>query len=240
MSLRDRFFTKPVAEAIMSPAGIVLAGVGTAGGILVGAGLLAPLIGLGAWAARVGVAIPRGPVKERIDRRSVSGPWQLFVDEALAAQQRFRTAIERTRPGPVRDRLDGMADRIDRFVHHSYRVAQSGQQLSEARALVDVDRIVTDLASLQGGRTLTPGSTSAQAAAALQAQLDSARRLDETIATTHSQLLLLDARLDELVTRSIELSVSGADADSIGGVDAELQNVVDELEAVRLGVEETG
>lgn len=241
MGLRDRFFTKPVAEAIMSPSGIALAGVGAAAGIVAGIPIVgAALIGAGVWAARVGVAIPRGPVKERIDRRTVSGPWQQFVDEALGAKQRFETAVERTQSGPLRERLETMGDQIERFVQHSYRVAQSGQQLSEARELIDVDRIVGELASVQGGRTPAPGSTGAQAAVSLRAQLQTAERLDTTISATRSQLLLLDARLDELVTRTIELSVTGGDPNSIGGVDRELQGVVDELEAVRLAVEETG
>ncbi len=239
MSLRDRFFTKTVAEAIMSPSGILGLGVGAAVGI-VALGPIGAILGVGVWGARVGLAIPRGPVKERIDRRTVSGPWQDFVDEALTAEKRFQIAVERTRPGPVRDRLAGLGERIERFVARSYHVAQSGQQLSEARALIDSDRIVRDLASLQSGSTPIKGSTQAQAVKALQSQLDSARRLDDTISSTRAQLLLLDARLDDLVTRSIELSVTGGDPDSLGSVERELQDVVDELESVRLAVEETG
>ncbi len=225
----------------MSPGGILGLGAGAAVGILVGVPLVgAALMGVGVWGARVAVAIPRGPVKERIDLRTVSGPWQDFVDEAMAAEKRFKLAVKRTRPGPVLDRLTALGERIERFVAHSYRVAQSGQQLSDARELIDHNRIVQDLASIQNGTTPIEGSPQAQAVAALQSQLETARRLDNTISSTRSQLLLLDARLDELVTRSIELSVTGGDAESLGGVERDLQDVVDELEAVRLAVEETG
>ncbi len=225
----------------MSPGGILGIGVGTAAGILVGVPLAgAALIGVGVWGARVALAVPRGPVKERIDLRTVSGPWQDFVDEAIAAEKRFQLAVKRTRPGPVLDRLAALGERIERFVAHSYRVAQSGQQLTEARELIDHDRIVRDLASLQAGSVPEEGSTQAQAIVALQSQLATARRLDDTINSTRSQLLLLDARLDELVTRSIELSVTGGDPESLGSVERDLQDVVDELEAVRLAVEETG
>ncbi len=241
MSFRDRFFTKPVAEAIMSPLGIVGLGAGTAVGVVVGLPIAAAaFVGVGVWGARVGMAIPRGPVKERIDLRTVSGAWQDFVDEALGAEKRFELAVERTKPGPVRDRLTALGERIERFVAHSYRVAQSGQQLSEARALIDNDGIVRDLAALQAGAPPIEGSHQAKAIDALQSQLATARRLDDTIASTRSQLLLLDARLDELVTRSIELSVTGGDAESLGSVERDLQDVVDELESVRLAVEETG
>ncbi len=52
--------------------------------------------------------------------------------------------------------------------------------------------------------------------------------------------MLLDARLDELVTRAIEVSVTNAGHQRLDDVDAELQHVVDELDAVRLAVQETG
>lgn len=239
--LRDRFFTRPVAEAIMSPGGILLAGAGAALGIVTGLGPVGA-IGLGvlAWGGRVGAAIPRGPVKERIDRRAVSGPWERFVDEALDAQRRFERTVAATRQGPVQERLDAMSDRIDTFVRHSYDVARSGQRLSDARRMVDVDRIVADLHRVTGGHPVPPGSTQARAAEALEAQLGSARRLDTTIEDTRNRLLLLDARLDELVTRAIEVSVTDAGHQGLVDVDRELQDVVDELDAVRMAVAETG
>ncbi len=241
MSLRDRLLTKPVAEAIMSPSGIVLAGAGAAVGIVAGLPFVAAgAIGAAAWAARVAAAVPRGPVAERIDRRQVTGEWQHYVDEALGAQRRFEDAIERTSDGPIKERLRRLDERIDEFVRESYRIARSGQSLSEARAQVDTDAIVRDLHRVTGGRRPEPGSTTERAATALQAQLGSASRLDETIADTRARLVALDARLDELVTRAIELSVTSADVGSLAPVEADLELVIDEMEAVRLAVEETG
>lgn len=242
MSLKDRLLTRPVAEAIMSPFAIMLAGLGAAVGIATGGGVIvAAGAAVAAWAARVAMAVPRGPVKERIDRRAVSGPWQSFVDEALAAQQRFRQAVERTNAGPIRDRMASLAPRIEQFVRHSYDVARSGQALTEARAGINVDRITSDLHRVTGGRNPdeVTGGTSRQAASALLAQLASAQRLDDTIETTYDRLVLLDARLDEIVTRSIELSVTGADAGLLGSVERDLIDVVDEIEAVRQAVAET-
>jgi len=43
-SFRDRFFTPPVARAMTSPLGILLAGVGAAVGIVVGGGPLGAVI----------------------------------------------------------------------------------------------------------------------------------------------------------------------------------------------------
>jgi len=59
-SFKDRFLTPPVAKAIMSPLGIVLFGVGTAGAVLIGAPLVAAA-GVGAlvWGGRILAAVPR-------------------------------------------------------------------------------------------------------------------------------------------------------------------------------------
>lgn len=240
MGLRDRLLTRPVAEAIMSPAGILLAGAGAAIAIVAGLNPIgAVVLGAAAWGVRIGVAVPRGPVRQRIDRRSVSGPWQRFVDEAVTARERFGDSVDRTREGPLRERLDGLAGRIEDFVHHSYEVARSGQALSDARAAIDTDRITRDIHAIVGDGTPDPGTSSEQAARSLQAQLDTAGRLDDTIRSTYDRLLLLDARLDELVTRSIELSVTSSDAASLGTVERDLIDVVDEMEAVRQAVAET-
>ena len=67
LHVRDRFFTRPVARAITSPLGILLFGGATAVGIATGLGFFAPLVGLGAWAARVLFAVPRNKSAGRID-----------------------------------------------------------------------------------------------------------------------------------------------------------------------------
>jgi hypothetical protein len=54
---------------------------------------------------------------------------------------------------------------------------------------------------------------------------------------TRDRLRLLDARLDELVARSAEVSVGAGDT---GGLSDEVDGVVTELEALRLALEETG
>lgn len=234
MSLKDRLLTRPVAEAMMSPSGILLAGAGAAIGVAAGGGVVvAAALGVAAWAGRVAAGVPRGPVRPRIDQTAVEGQWRAFVDDALAAQRRFEAVVERTTEGPLRDRLADMSDRIDAFVRQSYEVARSGQALSEARSDIDVDQIVADLHRVTGGQTPKEGSTKAQAAASLEAQLASARRLSGTIDSTRDRLMLLDARLDEAVTRAIELSVASTDPVALGVVVNDIDGLVDELEAVR-------
>ena len=66
LSFRDRFFTPKVAEAMMSPGGIVLAGVGAAVTILAGAPLIAAAgVGALAWGGRVLAAVGQEPAQPR-------------------------------------------------------------------------------------------------------------------------------------------------------------------------------
>ncbi|HNH96426.1 MAG TPA: hypothetical protein PLY51_12725, partial [Microthrixaceae bacterium] len=51
---------------------------------------------------------------------------------------------------------------------------------------------------------------------------------------------LLDARLDETVTRTVELVATQADSSDLGGIGPEVESIVSELESLRQAVEETG
>jgi hypothetical protein len=243
VSLRDRFFTPPVARAMMSPSGILLAGAGASLGILVGLPIAA-VAGLGAlaWGARVAAAVPRDADSERIDPFTLNDPWRGFVRDALDAQRRFDKAVRDTRSGPLRDRLQEIADRIDTGVREAWRVARHGQTLADARRTIDVADARNQLDQL--GREypdgVDDGTPVAQTVQALQAQLASAGRMDEVVLDATNRLRLLDARLDEAVARSVELSVQGQDPAQLGGLGTDIDNVVTEMEALRQALDEAG
>jgi len=241
-SLRDWFFTPPVARAVFSPSGIVLAGAGAAAAIATGLPLVvAPVAALAAWAARVAVAIPRDQPTDRIDPFAVPEPWRRFVVEALKAQVRYQQTVEATEPGAVRDRLQAIGERIDDGVQEAWRIPRRGAQLVDARATIDAEDVRRELAAVEGqaGQAWAKGSAVERTAAALRSQLDTADRLDRTIAEARSQLQLLDARLDESVARATELSVRIGDVDELGPVGADVDDLVQEVEALRLALEET-
>jgi hypothetical protein len=227
---------------MFSPSGIVLAGLGASAVIATGLPLLAaPVAAVAAWAARVAVAIPRDRPAERIDPFTVSEPWRRFVVEALRAQVRYQQAVAATEPGPVRQRLESIGARIDEGVQEAWRIARRGAQLVDARATIDVADVRRELAAVEGqaGEGWARGSAVERTAAALRSQLDTADRLDRTIAEARSQLQLLDARLDESVARATELSVRIGDVDELGPVGADVDDLVQEMEALRLALEET-
>jgi len=240
MSFRDRFLTPPVARAMFSPSGILLAGAGA--GVAIATGLplvVAPVAGVAAWAARVLAAIPRQRPTERIDPFAVPEPWRRFVVEALKAQVRYRQAIAGASAGAIRERLESIGARIDDGVEEAWRIARRGAQLEEARATIDEAEIRRELEAVMGAqRGAGTGSAAERTAAALRSQLEAAGRLDATIADARDQLQLLDARLDESVARATELSVRVGDVDELGPVGADVEGLVQEMEALRLALDD--
>lgn len=240
---RDRFFTPPVARAITSPLGILLAGVGGAAGILLAGPIAGIALGVAAWAGRVAVAVPRDAPGEKIDPYTLSDPWRRFVQDALQAQESFQRAVRAARPGPLRERLVEVGDRIGDGVQECWRVAQRGQAMGDARKQMDTAGAERDLAEMV---QQAPGPWGADSATqrtidALNAQLASAKRMESQIVDTRDQLRLLNARLDEAVARAIELSATRpgevADLTRLGN---DVDTVVADMEALRQGLEEVG
>jgi len=105
--LPEHLKSRKTAEAVTAPSALVLAGAGTAAGVLVGAALpVAVLIGLVAYGARVAFGLPRKPRPERIDLAGLSQPWRAYVKDAMEAQRRYARAVGTAEPGPLHDRLN--------------------------------------------------------------------------------------------------------------------------------------
>lgn len=243
LSLRDRFFTPPVAHAVTSPLGILAFGAGASIGILVGGGVAGAAIlgGLG-WAGRVAAAIPRTPADSRIDPFTLNEPWRHYVTDALQARTRFAESVASAREGPTQDRLREIQSRVDTGVEEVWRIARRGHDLVDARRRVDPDSIRRDIASTEASAR-QPGasdSTTQRTLESLHAQLATVDRLDRVIGDADSRLRLLNARLDEAAARTIELSVRAHDVSELGGLGADVDEMVDEMEALRLAIEETG
>jgi hypothetical protein len=239
-TFRDRFFTPQVARALWSPLGILAAGAGAAAGIVVGLPLVAAAgVGAAAYAVRVAVAIPKGKDADGIDPFSLDDPWRSFVWQAKRAQRQFAEEVKRAKDGPLKERLREIEERIDTGVEECWQVAQGGHALTQARARIDLGSITTQLTQLPTGAALDANPALTATAKALQSQLDTARRMDEIIASTQDRLRLLDARLGELVTRVVELSVRPEGFDDLAAIGIDVDSVVNEMEALRLALAET-
>jgi hypothetical protein len=234
-SFRDRFFTRQTAEAIMAPSSIIVAGVGTAAGVLAGLPVVAVgALGAAAYAGWVLTRMPRqqpGP-DAVVDPRRLRDPWRQHVRDALQAEQRFGAAVDSTADGPLRDRLAEMAERVADAVQESWRIANRGQQLEAALAQFDpIRQLERELAEARGDDRV---------AASLRAQIETYRRIEATAIDARERLRLLDARLDETVVRAIEVGLRAGDPVEVGLLDDDVESLVTEMEALRRGLEETG
>ncbi len=161
---------------------------------------------------------------------ALDDPWRSFVAQALSTQREIATTVVTTPPGPMRDRLQVVTDHIDRGLVECWQLAQGGQRLTKAQARIDTVAIARQLSQLppaEGNPAIV------QAAQALQAQLDTARRMDGDVASTSNGLLLLNARLGEVAARVLELSARPNALNDAAAVDADVESVVNDLVAIR-------
>lgn len=247
-SFRDRFWTPPVARAVTAPSSILLAGVAAAVGALVTFPLSLPVgvvaaavAGSAAYGGRVLLAVPRRPGgAARPDPSAVAEPWRHFVGDALAARHRFDEAVRAMDAGPLRDQLGAIGGRLDDAVAEIWRIARQGDTLVGARRRIDLDGIRAELAQVeaQADQTWARGSRLQQTAEALRSQVASGERMERVIADAVDRLRLLDARLDESVTRAIELSTGASTGRGTGSLGGEVDGIVAEMEALRLALDE--
>jgi hypothetical protein len=272
MSLIDRLpehlKNRKTAEAVTAPSAVLLAGAGTAAGVLAGVGLpVAVLVGLVAYGVRVAFRLPRKPRPERIDLAGLSQPWRAYMKDAMEAQRRYARAVTTAEPGPLRDRLTEIGARLDAGVRECYRIARRGAALetglsglqtgvawSDLMHGLDAFRVPAPLRErVQQGESIRDHPALAeelrncgmdaqalQKLEALQAQVLSAQRLTTVAQDARSRLELLNARLDEAVARAVELSLSAEDATALSGLGGDVDELVGEMESLRTALDEVG
>jgi hypothetical protein len=223
----------------MAPSGIVITGAVVAAAIAVGLPILAA-VGLGAavWAGGVAIRLPRGPGRPRTTPAgALAEPWRTFVRETEQAAARFSSTVESVSPGPLQDRLRGLGSRIDASVEEARRVAAHGHGIDQALRRIDPARIRHDLAAT---RRLSGSDDRTRTIEALEAQLATADRLTRASEDGRARLRLLDARLDELVARTVELSLGQGETLQLDGLGTDVEHLVDELDALRRAMAEAG
>ncbi|MEZ5380564.1 MAG: hypothetical protein R2754_02070 [Microthrixaceae bacterium] len=238
MSIRDRFYTRKVAYAMTGPSGILSAGGGAAIGVLVGLGPVGVVVGaVAGWLLRVGAAVglprPAGGTAERIDPYSLRDRWNRLVRDAQHAESNYVKALHGTPQGPLRDRLEEVRGHITESVTEVWEIAKAGDAVEGARGHINRTAVEAELAETRAMRSQGDTPSLEATEQALLMQLATADRMDTTLRDSEARLRLLNARLDEAVTRAIELSVSQADATAAGTLRADVAGIVDEMEALR-------
>jgi hypothetical protein len=243
--LPETFRTPAVARAVVSPSALLLAGAGTALAIVGGLPIAgAAAVGAACWAGRVAFAAlrRRGPRPETIDPFALGEPWRRFVQDSLAAERRFQDTVRHTRPGPLHDRLGDLGQRIKEGVRECWRIACQGANLQKGMQQIDIKDIRRELASVE--TELDDADTHAKPTLqrtrkALEAQQATYERINGVWEDARDKLRVLNAQLDEAVARAVELSLSSGDASDISLLAGDVDSLVNDLEALRLALEET-
>jgi hypothetical protein len=248
-SFRDRLLTRRGARALLSPVGLLgglaVGAVAVVAGLPVWAGVV---VGAGVWAVNGWRMLPRAARAERIDPFTLHDPWRRYVQAALQSRARFAQAVDRAPAGPLRERLSEIGDRVQAGVDECWLIARRGQALVVARRGIDVADIDRELGQLRGAGAGTGPGVGAEDPSigrlteSLEAQRAAAARLDRVIDRAQTELRVLDARLGEAVARTLELSAQAstdADGARVTGLQADVEGVVSEMEALRQALDET-
>ena len=237
LSFRDRFYSPKVARAILSPFSILLFGAATAVAIVVGLPIIAAAaIGVSAYGARVGLAIPRNSNNNKIDPFALKDPWRGYVQSALTAKLRFDRTVAGTRSGPLKDNLQQMASRLDEGISESWRIASRGNDIDVALGQLSTAQAERELRQLLTQQQQDASADVQSTIQSLQAQISSGQRMQRVSTSTRDRLRLLDARFDELVARAVEVSIGSGDSDGLGN---DVNDLVNELEGLRLAIDDT-
>jgi hypothetical protein len=238
--LPDRFLNARTARAVTAPQAIVLGGLGTAVAIVAGAPIAAAAaVGAAAWAVRVAIGLPRRARGDRIDPFTLKVQWRKSVHEALQAQRRFDDAVRKADAGPLRDRLREIGVRIDAGVRACWRVAQRGQAIEEGLQSLDVEATKRDLVDVERDQRSSPDDARLQQTReSLRAQLHAAQRMIDSVEDARTQLRLMDARLDEAVTRAVELALRSAPETDVSGLGSDVESLVTDMETLRSALDE--
>lgn len=236
MGVRDRFFTATTARAILSWRLLIGAAAGVVAGLLGVPWLGAAAIGAVVYVGAVALAMPKPAKPAPLDPFTLSEPWRQFVQSAQRSKRQLTETVRASRAGPLRDRLQSVADRLDDAIVDSWQIARRGHEIDAVVRSLDPPRLRSKLESLRIQASSVPSDDLTAAIASVESQLASADRLKQLSSSTVDRLRLSEARLDELVSRAAEVSIGASDTSDFAN---DVDDLVLELEGLRLAVQET-
>ncbi len=232
MAFRDRFWTPTTAKAVLSWRIVLGVVAGVVAGV-VGVPILgAAAIGVVIYAGAVLLAMPRTS-RPAVDPFSVSEPWRQFVQSGRRSARRLTETVRATPPGPLRDRLQDIADRLQEGLRDGWEVAKRGDHIDATVRQLDPTRLRSRLDTLRQQAASASTDNLTAAIASTENQLASADRLKQQSADTADHLRLVQSRLDELVARAAEVSVGAGDTNRFA---RDVDDLVLELEGLHQAV----
>jgi hypothetical protein len=171
-----------------------------------------------------------------LDPFSVGEPWRQFVHGAQRSASKLHETVDAASDGPLKDRMETIVARLDSGLQETFRIARRGDQIDDTVRRLDPPALRSKLESLRKRNEVTPSPDLDAAIASVENQLESTERLKLESTRTADTLRLAQTRCDELVSRAAEVSIGAGDTDAY---EHDVDDLVDELESLRLAVEET-
>jgi hypothetical protein len=242
--LPENVRTPAVARAMFSPSAILIGGGAASALILAGLWPLAPVAALVGWGVKVAFAVPRRASRSTIRPGKLPDPWRTFVLEAAQAAKRFDDLVRTLPVGPLRSELTDVGHRVADAVRECWEIATRGVALDLARRQLGLSQATNELDRLRGERQLREQqgidvASIDRAISAVQRQLAAGQRIEAAAFEARDRLRVLNAQLDESVAAVVEMSLRPTADRSAGAIRGQVDGIVDELEALRLALDET-
>jgi len=168
-----------------------------------------------------------------LDVAAVPPRFRRLVDDAIAAQSRWRSLVSGLRPGPIRDRLELLGEQVGVGVLQIHATAVRVGEMERTVAALDPDDAAD--AYKRAKRAAADGQDPPELPA-LEARFTSVQRILNKLDDTEQRLTVLDARLDAAIARGAEVALTASEADAVD-LGEDLEAVVDELSALRAGLD---
>jgi hypothetical protein len=174
-------------------------------------------------------ATPPDPF-DALDVSTLPGRYRTPVADALQSRVEFRRMVDSLSAGPAQDRLLELSLRVDEGTRAVWDTACRAAEMERVVATLDPERVTAEL------KQARRSGADPQVVDALSTRFASVQRLLDALDRLREQLPVLEARLGAAVARAAELSLisSGGAGGAVNAIDAELQSLVIDLEALRL------
>lgn len=174
--------------------------------------------------------------RSRLDPFTVGEPWRQFVQGAIRSGTKLHQTIDGAEPGPLKDRMNSIAGRLDDGLEETWKIARRGDEIDSSIRRLDPAALRSKLATLKARSSSRAAPDIDDAITSVENQLEAVRRLELESEKTADRLRLTQTRLDELVSRAAEVAIGAGDTDAY---EHDVDDLVIELEALRQAVDET-
>ena len=175
---------------------------------------------------------PGDPVS-RLDLSALPLRLAPVVADAVDANTRWRDVVDSMGDGPIGERLSKIGERIERGVVDMHATALRVGDVERVLEAVAADRAIADY---KRAKRAASGGAEPPELGALRERFESAQRLLNIVADAEERLRIVDARLAAAVARGAEVALTASEP-GLSEMDGDLGHVLDELTALRAGLD---